>query len=299
MRLRPVIAQASRAAPKGERRGGSTHARGDVAGGAHAALLRTAAGRLRWAVSIRCGAAACVAASSLALGAPAGERQEGVVEARLAHGERGRRQRVGVEQAQRLDQGARSFVGGKADGHAVALRMVGHGAHEQLVGATGPLLGLHADLDDRAGELGLERRRGVVGHDAAVVDHGDAVGQPVGLFEVLRRQQHGRPLGDQLADDGPQLGAALDVEAGGGLVEEQHRRALHEGGGDVESPPHAARVGAHRTVGGVAQVEAREQLAARGATSLRRIWASVPMRRRFSAPVRLASTAALWPARPI
>jgi hypothetical protein len=138
--------------------------------------------------------------------------------------------------------------------------VIGDRAHQHLVGAARHLFGAHADLDDRAGKVRLERRRGVVGHDVAVIDHGDAVGQAIGLFEVLRGEQHRRALGDQLADDGPQLGAALNVEARGGLVQKEYRRALHEGGGHVEAPPHAARVGAHRPVGGVAQVETREQL---------------------------------------
>ena len=43
----------------------------------------------------------------------------------------------------------------------------------------------------------------------------------------------------------------LRVEAGRRLVEEQHRRAVHERGGEVEPAAHAAAVGAHGTVGGV------------------------------------------------
>ena len=78
-----------------------------------------------------------------------------------------------------------------------------------------------------------------------MVDDDDPVGEPVGLLEVLRREQHRRAAGDELLDDRPQLGAAARVEAGGRLVEEQHRRAVHERGGEVEAAAHAARVGAH------------------------------------------------------
>jgi hypothetical protein len=65
-------------------------------------------------------------------------------------------------------------------------------------------------------------------------DHRDAVGEPVGLLEVLRGQQHGRAAGDAVLDRVPQRAAAARVEAGGRLVEEQHRRAGDERGGEVE-----------------------------------------------------------------
>jgi hypothetical protein len=96
----------------------------------------------------------------------------------------------------------------------------------------------------------------------AAVDHRDEVGQPVGLIEVLGGQQDGRALGDEALDRRPHLQAAARVEAGGGLVEEQHRRAGDERRGEVEAPAHAARVGLGRAPGGVDEVEALEQLLA-------------------------------------
>ena len=92
----------------------------------------------------------------------------------------------------------------------------------------------------------------------------DAVGEAVGLLQVLRREQHRGPVGDQLLDDVPQVAAAGRVEPGGRLVEEQHRRAVDERGGQVEPPAHAARVGASRPVGGVAEAEPLEQLVGPG-----------------------------------
>ena len=74
------------------------------------------------------------------------------------------------------------------------------------------------------------------------------------------------PPPTRLLDDLPQVVAALGVESGGGLVEEEHRRPGHEGGGQVEPPAHAARVGLERPVAGVGQIELVEQLAARLAT---------------------------------
>ena len=68
------------------------------------------------------------------------------------------------------------------------------------------------------------------------------------------------PRATRLLDDAPELGAAPRVEPGRRLVEEQHRRLVHERGGEVEPAPHAARVGAHGPVAGVDEVEALEQL---------------------------------------
>ncbi len=58
----------------------------------------------------------------------------------------------------------------------------------------------------------------------------------------------------------PQLVATLRVETGGGLVEEQHRRPVHQRGGEVEAAAHAAGVRAGDAVGGVREREPLEQL---------------------------------------
>ena len=52
----------------------------------------------------------------------------------------------------------------------------------------------------------------------------------------------------------------LRVEAGGGLVEEEHLGRGHDAGGQVEAPAHAAGEGLDQAVGGVGEVEALEQL---------------------------------------
>ena len=70
----------------------------------------------------------------------------------------------------------------------------------------------------------------------------------------------GRAVGDELADDVPHAQPAGRVEAGGRLVEEQHRRARHQAGGEVEAAAHAARVGLDHAVGGVGELEPLEQL---------------------------------------
>ena len=103
---------------------------------------------------------------------------------------------------------------------------------------------------------------GPLGDDDSVVDDHDAVGQAVGLLEVLRREQHGGPGATSSSITPHSSVRLLRVEPGGRLVEEQHRRPVHERRREVEPAPHAARVGAHQTVGGVGQVEPFEQVVA-------------------------------------
>ena len=54
-----------------------------------------------------------------------------------------------------------------------------------------------------------------------VVDDGEPVAELVGLLHVVRGEEDGLALAVQLAEDLPQREAALRVEAGGGLVEEE------------------------------------------------------------------------------
>jgi hypothetical protein len=129
------------------------------------------------------------------------------------------------------------------------------------MGPGGASLVAHAQLDHRAAEMGLERGRRVVGDHPAAVDHRDALGQAVGLLQVLGGEQYGGALGHELADHLPQLAPALQIQAGGGLVQEQHRRARHQRGGHVQAAPHAAGVGPHRPVGRLGEAEPLQQLA--------------------------------------
>ena len=98
---------------------------------------------------------------------------------------------------------------------------------------------------------GLELVGAAVGDGAAVVEHDDVVGQLVGLLEVLRGEDDGGAVAHQVAEDVPQVAAAARVEAGGGLVEEQHLGDGHQAGGQVEAPAHAARERLDQLVGGV------------------------------------------------
>ena len=121
------------------------------------------------------------------------------------------------------------------------------------------------DGHDERGRTGLvlQLQRRALGDDRAAVDHDDVVGELVGLLEVLRRQQQGGPVGDELAQHLPQLHPRARVEARGRLVEEQHRRRRDQAHREVEPSPHAAGVGLGGAVAGVGEREALEQLVAR------------------------------------
>ena len=126
------------------------------------------------------------------------------------------------------------------------------------------------DLDHRGVESVLQLRGGALGDHGAVVDDHDVVGEHVGFLEVLRGEQDGGAATHERLDHAPELVAALGVESGGGLVEEEHGRAVHERGGEVEATAHAAGVRARHAVGGVAERELLEQLVGAGGDLRRR-----------------------------
>ena len=114
--------------------------------------------------------------------------------------------------------------------------------------------------DAAAGHEPLELGRRALGDDPAAVEQRDPAREPVGLLEVLRRQEDRDAVGDEVADDVPHHPPAPGVEAGRGLVEEDDPRVADERHREVQAPAHAARVG-HRGLRGVGdEVEPLEQL---------------------------------------
>ena len=73
-------------------------------------------------------------------------------------------------------------------------------------------------------DLGTDRVDPAVGTHPACMEHDDAIGQCLGFFQVMRGQQDADAIGDQTADRTPHLLPRRDIEAGGGLVEEQQLR---------------------------------------------------------------------------
>ena len=116
-------------------------------------------------------------------------------------------------------------------------------------------------MDARQADLGLQLVRRPLGDDVPVVDDPDPVREHVGLLEVLRRQEDGDAVvAREPRDFLPERGAALDVEPGRRLVEEDDPRPVHERERKVEPPLHPARVAADLAVGRLAEADAVEQL---------------------------------------
>jgi len=87
----------------------------------------------------------------------------------------------------------------------------------------------------------------------------DLVGELLGLVEILGGEEHGGAAAGEVLDDLPHLEAALRVEAGGGLVEEDDLRVADEAHGDVEAAAHAAGVGGDPAAGRVDEAEPGKQ----------------------------------------
>jgi hypothetical protein len=83
--------------------------------------------------------------------------------------------------------------------------------------------------DDIGADRPLELAGGALGHEAAVVDDADSIGQLIGLLEVLGREEDRHPeVSVQAPDFVPDPQTAGGIEPGRRLVEEQHRRVVHQ-----------------------------------------------------------------------
>ncbi len=93
------------------------------------------------------------------------------------------------------------------------------------------------------GPGGLEQLvLGALGHDAALADHDQVVGDDLDLVEEVAGEQHGAALVGVPAEQVAHPADAGRVEAVGGLVEDQHLRVADEGGRDAEALAHAEGV---------------------------------------------------------
>ena len=92
-----------------------------------------------------------------------------------------------------------------------------------------------------AAAFGHELRPGRPGDHLAVVDDHDAVGQPLGLLDLVGGEQHAHARRPQVPDHGPDGQAALRIDAGGRLVQEGHPRPADQGQGQGQPLLFAAR----------------------------------------------------------
>src|SRR5918999_1346541 len=110
-------------------------------------------------------------------------------------------------------------------------------------------------LDAGTADLGFQGLRRVLGDDP------DPVSQHIGLLEVLRRQEHGDALiAREPADLRPERAAALRVEAGRRLVEEENLRTVHQRESEVEAALHPTRVAAYLPVRSLLEPDALQEL---------------------------------------
>src|SRR4051794_12048373 len=111
-----------------------------------------------------------------------------------------------------------------------------------------------AQLDELAAETGAQPLRRVEGDDAAAMHDRDAVGEVLGLVEVMGRDENRQLVATaQPGEDVEQLHADARVEPDGRLVEEEDARARDEGPCDLHPSPLAAAVSADGPVDEVAQ----------------------------------------------
>jgi hypothetical protein len=102
--------------------------------------------------------------------------------------------------------------------------------------------------------------RRAVGDDEAVIDDHDCRGEPFGFLDVLGGQQEACAFGGQLPEDMPQRQPAGRIQAGGRLVEEQHRRCGHQAGRDIQAAAHATGISAHQPAASAGKVKLAGQL---------------------------------------
>ena len=122
-------------------------------------------------------------------------------------------------------------------------------AHERGVDVVG------AGVGDEPRDRAVRQHPPLMQHHEVVAGHD--------LVEQMRGPQHADALlGDELPDVAEDIGAGLDVEADGRLVEQQQARAMQQRAGDFQPPHLAAGEVAHLAAGAVGKPDARQHLVA-------------------------------------
>src|SRR5690606_21359777 len=102
----------------------------------------------------------------------------------------------------------------------------------------------------------VEHLEGARRGDAATVEHDDGVGEPDGEVEVVHgHHDRGAARGGQAGHrfEGEQL--VVQVEVGGGLVEDQDLGVLRDRAGDRDPLPFTAAELVHRPVGEAVEID--------------------------------------------
>jgi len=127
------------------------------------------------------------------------------------------------------------------------------------------------DAQRAAADGCLQASRRSLGDDLAAVDDRDAVGELIGLVEVLGAEQHRRAQPGEGADDVPHLVARARVQARGRLVEEHELGRDDDARREIQAPAHAAGEVLHEPSARLLEAEGPEQLVGPYARRLRSV----------------------------
>src|SRR3954452_16262528 len=145
---------------------------------------------------------------------------------------------------------------GAADGQALESPALGQRLGRELVEQLRRVVRLaldeaavHVAVGDEVAVAAPERPRGALDDDSPRAHDGHAVGQGLGLVEVVGGEQDGLAQGLQRADRLPGVAPRARVEAGRGLVEEDQLGVADQGEGEVQAAQLPAREPPRRLVG--------------------------------------------------
>jgi hypothetical protein len=117
-----------------------------------------------------------------------------------------------------------------------------------------------AQVQSLAGEACQQVAGRIEGHHPSLLEHRNPPAQGFGLFKIVRGQDHRVAVAIEAADELPQALAQFDVDAGSRLVEDNHRRLVHQRLGDEHPSLHAAGQAAHVGVGLGREIQVGENL---------------------------------------
>ena len=195
----------------------------------------------------------------------AGEADEDIFEAGLPGGEM---QQSGSSPGDGLEESRNGDVGlahGEGDEAVIRARVfdAGKGApgFEVAVRRSTGVAERDGKFDNVLAAQALDQiGRRSLSDDLAVVDDGEAVAEALGFVHVMRGEKHGAAAALELADDLPQLAAALGIETGGRLVEEENARIGDERRGDGQALALSAGKFSYPGVGLLGEAEFGEDL---------------------------------------
>ena len=189
------------------------------------------------------------------------EGQEDIVETRLAKRQARERQVIGVDAPQSIGRDGGSAIDRQLNDGAVSDR--GHIGEflDEFQTSCRVFLRVERERQDGCSELSLQFRGCAFGDRLTVVEDDQLLGQAVGFFEILGRQQDRGATFDQVLNHTPQVLATLGVQTGGRLIEKEKRGLGDERRGEVESSAHTAGIRLGGTVGGIGESELLEKFA--------------------------------------